>query len=102
VTDGAGLAGNRRSALYLPAVTGVEEVVAIRDEPPNPEYLDAFLQGASFALFALEGRLREDREPSAEVAEIISDLHEMLSATREGLEVREPQTESVSRYIGKN
>lgn len=75
----------------------------IRDETTDPAYLDAFLQGARFALFALEGRFAENPEGlDPELAETIDELHDMFGDTREGLSRREPSLALTRRFIGKN
>jgi hypothetical protein len=76
------------------------------DDAPDPEYLDAFLQGASFALFALEGRLADEGgSPSPELAQALGDVHDLVASTREGLEVHRTSTDTMppmQHYVGKN
>jgi hypothetical protein len=79
-------------------------VVPIADDAPNPEYLDAFLQGARFALFALEGRVKESSTSlSPELADSIDEVHEMVSTTRKGIQARDTSSVSApTRFLGKN
>lgn len=70
---------------------------------PDPAYLDNFLQGARFALFALEGRLRDSgREVPSELEDALREFHQLYASTRSGLEAREARIELISRYLGKN
>ncbi len=75
------------------------------DTPPGttPAYLDAFLQGARFALFALEGRLRDgDEAVPAELEEALIEFHNLYKDTRNGIEARDVQVELFSTFLGKN
>ncbi|MGH7318012.1 MAG: hypothetical protein ACRELA_00060 [Candidatus Rokuibacteriota bacterium] len=56
---------------------------------PDRAYLDAFLQGARFSLFAMEGTLREKHSMTQEeMREVIAGLHELFQTTRVGLRER--------------
>ncbi|HEX9815976.1 MAG TPA: hypothetical protein VGB18_03260, partial [Candidatus Thermoplasmatota archaeon] len=55
----------------------------------DPSYLDAFLQGARFSLFALEGRLRDREDLSRdELIELIDEVHAMYRHAQQGLDQR--------------
>lgn len=57
--------------------------------PPDKNYLDAFLQGARFSLFAMEGALKGKGDLSAEeVQQLIDQLHEVFRSTHAGLRDR--------------
>lgn len=78
-------------------------MLRIRNDVPDPAYLDTFLQGARFALFALEGRLRDrGREVPAELEEALSEFHRLYESTRSGLDAREAKIELMSQFLGKN
>lgn len=69
----------------------------------DPEYLDAFLQGARFALFALEGRLRDDDEEiPAEIEKALLEFHDLYKDTRSGVEAEKARVELFSTFLGKN
>lgn len=81
------------------------------DKPPTPDlapgtgpaYLDAFLQGARFALFALEGRLRDDDQPvPVELEDALIEFHDLYKDTRNGIDARQAKVELFSSYLGKN
>ncbi len=75
----------------------------IRPDSTDPAYLDAFLQGARFALFAVEGRLKGTKsELPADIEAAIDEFHDLFKATRDGIEGHEPPIELVQRYVGKN
>ncbi len=69
----------------------------------DPEYLDAFLQGARFALFALEGRLRDDEQPVPPgLEEALLEFHGLYKDTRSGLDAEKARIQVLSTFLGKN
>lgn len=79
-------------------------MASIRSDTTDSTYLDAFLQGARFALFALEGRLNDkDTEIPDDVLDSLDEFHELFRSTRSELSDEEEATvEFVSRYLGRN
>lgn len=72
-------------------------------DPPDPAYLDAFLQGARFALFALEGRLRDETSTVPdELDHALDEFHDLYASTRDGLDSREARVAAMARFLGKN
>jgi hypothetical protein len=83
-------------------VTPIRERSPETPSPPEPSYIDTFLQGARFALFALEGRLREDGELPDDVDTALDEFHDLYQTTRSGIEAREADTDTLARFLGKN
>lgn len=75
---------------------------AISENPPDPEYVDAFLQGARFALLALEGRLDDgDGVKPPELSDAIGDFHALIASRQAGVDDRETPRPP-PRFLGKN
>lgn len=71
--------------------------------PPDRAYLDAFLQGARFALFAVEGRLSGKRRLSPdEVEEIFREFHALFRDAYASLAQRQALVTLTRDSLGKN
>lgn len=69
---------------------------------PDHDYLDAFLQGARFALFAVEARLREDGCSESEIEAALDEFHDLFRSVRGGMERTRPLVALHTDYLGKN
>lgn len=70
---------------------------------PDRDYLDTFLQGARFALFAVEARLRErDLADEDEIEATLDEFHDLFRNVRGGMDRETPLVTLTSDHLGKN
>lgn len=70
---------------------------------PDRDYLDTFLQGARFALFAVEARLREQElADEDEIEATLDEFHELFRSVRGSMEEAPPLVTLTSDHLGKN
>ncbi len=70
---------------------------------PDRDYLDTFLQGARFALFAVEARLRErELADEDEIEATLDEFHDLFRNVRGSMEQDAPLVTFASDPLGKN
>ncbi|MDX1611657.1 MAG: hypothetical protein R3185_04755 [Candidatus Thermoplasmatota archaeon] len=69
---------------------------------PDRAYLDAFLQGARFALFAAEARLQDPNVEQEHLQAVMAELHALFRDTHEGVLARGPLVRFKAEGLGKN
>lgn len=76
---------------------------AMNRTPPDSAYLEAFLQGARFALFAIEGRIRNvDEIDEQALEEVFEEFHELFRDAYSSQVERKHLLALSKEYLGKN